>query len=267
MKKLINLAFAHIDLGGVGQDVVEGRYDLEGPGHALILPSLWEATIQPGWHIWQKLWPPDSSSLRRPRPPTRAMKGDRVQPHVPREDGSHRSQRPLNEAVEHGDEELVQLLLQHGANARLQGLDGRSASKVAEDVKSDLADVIKEGVPLLGPSTSTPDTEQSSDAKDKVPLSRPRAPPRGSMKWLACNNFEATVIQFHLSEKEERYQKNVSIHELLYGKGPHAVFATQSPTRTKPNFTWYHLPANNVSLPLHHIIMSTAERLRADDIS
>jgi hypothetical protein len=61
MEELIKQAFLHIDV--LGPRVHEGHYDLVGPNGEIILPQVWETTVQPGWAITMYMWPmPESSS-------------------------------------------------------------------------------------------------------------------------------------------------------------------------------------------------------------
>ncbi|KIV94530.1 hypothetical protein, variant 1 [Exophiala mesophila] len=55
MEGLINQAFAHID--GIGEQVLNGRYDLLGPDKEIIMPNYWDSTIEPDMHITMMLWP------------------------------------------------------------------------------------------------------------------------------------------------------------------------------------------------------------------
>ncbi|KAF4334107.1 ankyrin repeat [Fusarium beomiforme] len=55
MEELIKQAFMHVDV--LGPHVREGHYDLIGPDDEIILPSVWEKVIQPGWDITMKMWP------------------------------------------------------------------------------------------------------------------------------------------------------------------------------------------------------------------
>lgn len=67
MEKLIKQAFLHVDT--IGPHVQKGHYDLIGPDETIILPQVWETTIQPGWSISMQLWPipePDVSDLEVP---------------------------------------------------------------------------------------------------------------------------------------------------------------------------------------------------------
>lgn len=59
---LIKQAFAHVDV--LGQHVHEGHYDLLGPDGEIILPQVWETTVQPGWEVEMHMWP--IAELERP---------------------------------------------------------------------------------------------------------------------------------------------------------------------------------------------------------
>lgn len=55
MEDLIRQAFLHVDV--LGPHVAEGRYDLVGPNGDIILPQVWERTIDPDWTITMHMWP------------------------------------------------------------------------------------------------------------------------------------------------------------------------------------------------------------------
>lgn len=55
MEDLIKQAFTHVEV--IGQHVQEGHYDLIGPDGEIILPVVWDKTIQPGWQISMRMWP------------------------------------------------------------------------------------------------------------------------------------------------------------------------------------------------------------------
>ncbi|CAG7566372.1 unnamed protein product [Fusarium equiseti] len=57
MEDLIKQAFMQVDV--LGPHVMEGHYDLTGPGGEIILPSAWEKVIQPGMAITMTMWPID----------------------------------------------------------------------------------------------------------------------------------------------------------------------------------------------------------------
>jgi hypothetical protein len=55
MEELILQAFLHVE--GLGTHVQEGHYDLVGPNGEIILPKVWETTIEPDWSISMHMWP------------------------------------------------------------------------------------------------------------------------------------------------------------------------------------------------------------------
>jgi hypothetical protein len=55
MEELIRQAFLHVE--GLGPHVAEGHYDLIGPNGEIILPRVWETTIEPDWAISMHMWP------------------------------------------------------------------------------------------------------------------------------------------------------------------------------------------------------------------
>jgi hypothetical protein len=73
MQELIRQAFLHVNR--IGQRVAEGHYDLIGPNGEIILPKVWETTIEPGWSISMHMWPmpepsrPHIGHWRNPGPP------------------------------------------------------------------------------------------------------------------------------------------------------------------------------------------------------
>jgi len=71
METLIREAFVHVEV--IGPHVIEGHYDLIGPDDEIILPSVWEYLIEPGWSIRMMMWPfpepPPGGGRFPPRPP------------------------------------------------------------------------------------------------------------------------------------------------------------------------------------------------------
>ena len=49
MEYLIKEAFLH--MADLGPHVADGQYDLLGPKGEILLPSIWESVIEPGWEI------------------------------------------------------------------------------------------------------------------------------------------------------------------------------------------------------------------------
>ncbi|KAL1852005.1 hypothetical protein Daus18300_012360 [Diaporthe australafricana] len=71
MEDLIKQAFAHVEV--IGPHVQEGHYDLMGPDGEIILPVVWEKTVQPGWQINMRMWPAEKHPLRGPPQPDPRM--------------------------------------------------------------------------------------------------------------------------------------------------------------------------------------------------
>jgi Ubiquitin-like domain len=55
MEELIRQAFLHVE--NLGPHVAEGHYDLVGPNGEIVLPRVWESTIQPDWSVSMHMWP------------------------------------------------------------------------------------------------------------------------------------------------------------------------------------------------------------------
>jgi len=55
MEELIRQAFLHVE--GLGPHVADGHYDLIGPNGEIILPRVWETTIEPDWSVSMHMWP------------------------------------------------------------------------------------------------------------------------------------------------------------------------------------------------------------------
>ncbi|RYO80935.1 hypothetical protein DL766_007498 [Monosporascus sp. MC13-8B] len=166
------------------------------------------------------------------------------QPGQPKED----RERPLHRAVMNGNIEIVKLLLQHGADIGIRGKDGRSAQQVADEQNvAELAALLRSGLLLEGPAIKNEEAKQRDlPSVDSQALPPPRGNPA---KMAACKAFEATIIEFYTEDREQRYQQSAPIYELLYGKGPQGILGAERPESVAgktANFTWYHLPANNM---------------------
>ncbi|KAK4233505.1 ankyrin repeat-containing domain protein [Achaetomium macrosporum] len=161
---------------------------------------------------------------------------------------------PLYQAVMNGDVEVVKLLLQHGADTGIPGKDGRTAQQVADQQNlKDLAALLRSGPVLEGPAIKSDKAKQRD-----VPLLTPPplAPPRNNPAKIAtCHVFEATIIEFYTDDdREQRYQQSATIYDLLYGRGPQGILIEERPESLRSrqaDFTWYHLPANNVRVVAH----------------
>lgn len=67
VEELIRQAFLHVEV--YGPLVAEGRYDLVGPSGDIILPQVWETTVEPDWNITMHMWPiPEKPAEPEPAP-------------------------------------------------------------------------------------------------------------------------------------------------------------------------------------------------------
>ncbi|KAK3309262.1 ankyrin repeat-containing domain protein [Chaetomium strumarium] len=166
-----------------------------------------------------------------------------AQPHAGRE-------LPLHQAVANGHAEVVKLLLQHGADPGIRDKNGRTAKQVAEQQDlEELATLFRTGPVLEGPAI-TSDKGKQREVPLVIPAPHP-TPRNNPAKMAACQAFEATIIEFYTEEREQRYQQSATIYDLLYGKGPDEILSERRPESLQPrqaDFTWYHLPANNVGV-------------------
>ncbi|KAI1752341.1 hypothetical protein F4782DRAFT_501465 [Xylaria castorea] len=64
IEEVVKKAFLHVDT--IGPHVQAGHYDLIGPNGEVILPHLWEKTVEPGWSITMKIWPMNRPGPLRP---------------------------------------------------------------------------------------------------------------------------------------------------------------------------------------------------------
>lgn len=55
MEELIRQAFDNVD--DLAVQVQEGWFDLIGPAGEIILPSVWEKTLEPDWSVTMAMWP------------------------------------------------------------------------------------------------------------------------------------------------------------------------------------------------------------------
>lgn len=62
MEYLIKEAFLHVE--EYGPHVDKGMYDLIGPHGEIVMKSVWETVVEPGWSISMHMWP-----LPEPPPP------------------------------------------------------------------------------------------------------------------------------------------------------------------------------------------------------
>jgi ankyrin repeat protein len=153
---------------------------------------------------------------------------------------------PLFRAVAHGNLETTRLLLQRGANIRIWRADGSSPLDVAEG-NQEMLELLQGETVLQGPRLRAGDGTIDGQIGQPYTVLRPRLPPPETDrdKIVACQGFEATIVDFFTGgEHEQVIHKTPSVYELLYSHGPEACRSKMG--GNDPDFTWYHLPSNNV---------------------
>lgn len=152
---------------------------------------------------------------------------------------------PLFIAVASANEILAKYLLQHGADKRSRLADGRTLEDFAQGNDSLLA-LLREDHLLQGPEIGP----KQRSSKLQFKFVRPPEEPDDTTQLSAAQSMQATIVNFFIGRREQRSQPiSVSIYDLLYGKGPDGVSKTYTASaRSSPTFTWYHIPANNVSV-------------------
>lgn len=152
---------------------------------------------------------------------------------------------PLFIAVASANESLVKYLLQHGADKRSRLANGTTMEDCAQGNDSLLA-LLREDHLLQGPEIGP--RQRSSQPEFK--FVHPPAEPDDAAQLSAAQSMQATIVTFFIGRREQRSQPiSVSVYDLLYGKGPDAIskpYTTNA--KSSPTFTWYHIPANNVSV-------------------
>ena len=157
----------------------------------------------------------------------------------------------LHLATMRSDEAAVQILLRRGADTDVPDNEKNSPAMLAErlaertDTTRSSRDVLQlfQQRPLLqGPSTSP------TQRQYKIEIS----PPSSSEQRYACDTFRGVVAMFYgvkhgAEERELRSVETRAIRNLLYGSDLHTTSFNIGEGETH-NFTWYHIPSNNVSI-------------------
>lgn len=137
-----------------------------------------------------------------------------------------------------------------GADADLKNPNNCTAREMAIGNNPDIENLLRSGSLVDGPPIRNAEKARKGKRVQWVSTQTVRAPRDNPAKMAACRIFTATMIEFYIDGNERRSPPiPTSIHELLYDKGPRAIRKekfTERPDQS-PSFTWYHLPANNVS--------------------
>lgn len=154
------------------------------------------------------------------------------------------SYTPLFIAVASANESLVKYLLQHGADKGSRLADGKTVEDCAQGNDS-LLELLREDHLLQGPEIGPKKKTSEPEFKHVHPPTEPD----DTAQLSAAQSMQATIVTFFIGPREQRSQPiYVSVYDLLYGRGPDAILETfTANARSSPTFTWYHIPANNVS--------------------
>lgn len=153
----------------------------------------------------------------------------------------------LCNAVVYGNLDLVRFLLRHGADKKLLENEGILESLAdGDELDRNMLKVLQTAQLVQGPSINT-----SHKGAESRFIHVPSLPATEDQfhRLSSCRGFEATIVDFFVGDREERVQVSASVFDILYGIGPEAILGqAKDPKmlRPKPNFRWYHLPANNV---------------------
>ncbi len=153
---------------------------------------------------------------------------------------------PLLHAVRNGRPEIVEMLLQKGASKRIRLKDDTTILD-AVGGNDAIRHLLETDILLQGPKIRAKKKPEPQSTLRPLP---PPPPRDDEDKQMACRGFEATMVEFFLGDREERIGISAPIYEVLYGKGPKAMLipAREQMGDVKPNFTWYHVPCNNVGI-------------------
>lgn len=146
--------------------------------------------------------------------------------------------------------DVVEFLLRHGANKKMlesEGVLDRLAG--GDDLDQEILRILQRAQLVQGPTIHS-----SKKAAESRFIHVPSLPAtRGQVyRRNVCHSFEATIVDFFVGDHEQRVQVSASVFDILYGIGPEATMGMARDPQileTKPDFRWYHLPANNVGFP------------------
>ncbi|QSS62284.1 serine/threonine-protein kinase ripk4 [Histoplasma capsulatum] len=123
----------------------------------------------------------------------------------------------LFSAVMHDDLEIIEFLLDNGANKYLRDDNGETVDKLS---KSDhMLELLRSDRVLHGPPI------ERGRAKPEIHYTVPSLPTEETDKFNSCQGFQDTIIDFILEGTEKR------IDDMLYGKGPEAIMNSAKKTK------------------------------------
>jgi hypothetical protein len=153
----------------------------------------------------------------------------------------HHAVRAAKEEYDAEAKNLILLLLSYGADVGMVDNDNKTAWEL-NDTPSWLLGLKDHRHLVQGVSNQV-----------TVGLKMPEAPSKKDA-MDACQGFLATMMEFYYDGKEEYIPQKASIAELIYNpkSGPADILTLARPAKFEktPICTWYHIPANNVSVTL-----------------
>lgn len=158
---------------------------------------------------------------------------------------------PLFRAVQLGRIDVIRLLLRRGASTQILNEDGQSVLDIAQG-NDLLVEILQSDKIFQGPQIGTPD-----ETEPQVEQSVLRMPSRIPLRDVdvACKGFDVTITDFFTkTDAEQRRHEQIllkteSVHDVLYEQGPTAIMGPARESQMdggKPDFTWFHIPSNNV---------------------
>ncbi|KAI0895389.1 hypothetical protein F4806DRAFT_80154 [Annulohypoxylon nitens] len=153
---------------------------------------------------------------------------------------------PLFKAVAGQSTDMVKLLLRYGANRNVRSAQGVTVESLAHG-NADILRLLRSAQVLSGPRVARREQRRAGTETQTLVALNP-APLDDQAKLVACHAFQATIVDFHVGESEERIERTLSVYEILYGQGAEAIMkrARSGEIEGNPSFRWYHLPANNM---------------------
>ena len=156
----------------------------------------------------------------------------------------------LYTAVILGKLSLVEFLLRNGANKKLLEEEGILDSLAnGNDSDQEILKILQKAQLVQGPSINSDKKVEEFRFTHVPSLPVTEGEPH---RLNACCGFEVTIVDFFIRDREERVQVSASVFDILYGIGPDATMnRAKDPKiiKSKPDFRWYHFPANNVGSP------------------
>lgn len=169
---------------------------------------------------------------------------------------------PLFFAVQADNVDLAKLLLRRGASTTIRGVAVLDLPDLVVQNPEMLQALQVQGA-IQGPRITAPTAKTKPKKVSALQFIMP--PSEDDVhKQSACRGFDITMVNFYASGSvEEWLPVTASVHSVLYSDGPKALLDAareEAGIRYEPDFTWYHIPANNLTWAEHLITRLKAEK-------